>query len=107
MKPHHAAVLALVGWALICPPSVENGPDIGAPITEWAVMRRGLAAVRECEQYRDHGKISIGIATEDRLVIQNAPLEFRGQCRCTPDDDPRLKGKKDAPLFYLGHLWAD
>src|SRR5260370_40802216 len=101
MKPHHIAALALIGWALICPPPATEATgrawefDIGAPITEWAVMRRGFATVRECEEYRYHGTISLGIAnlTARRLVTQNAPREFRNQCRCTPDDDPRLKRK--------------
>jgi hypothetical protein len=62
MKLRHAVALALVGWALIFPPmAAEMGTgtqvDIGAPLNEWEVVRKGFATVHDCEQFRAHGQI--------------------------------------------------
>jgi hypothetical protein len=72
----------------------NNGPDIGAPISEWLVMRRGFATVHKCEQYRDRAEGWFGIANlSERRIVPEDPRAFRNQWRCTPDDDPRLKSK--------------
>jgi hypothetical protein len=99
----HAAALALVGWALISPPPTGDGPDLGAPVNEWLVIHRGFATVRQCEDYRDHVQIWFGYANLTERTYSppkrevekgsNSPPQFHEGWRCTPDDDPRLKGR--------------
>ncbi len=62
MKRRHATALALIGWALIFPPMAADigagsQVDIGAPLNEWEVVRKGFATAHECEQFRAHGRI--------------------------------------------------
>jgi hypothetical protein len=96
---HHAAAVALVGWALIFPPMAADigagtKVDIGAPVNEWEVVRKGFATARDCEQFRAHGQITnfyqVGDPRTTALVL--AAPERRAEGRCMPDDDPRLKG---------------
>jgi len=100
MKPLlHAAALALVGWALIFPPMAADlgsgtKVDIGAPINEWEIVRKGFATVRVCEQFRAHGKMINFYQVGDprtTALVQAAPQRSAAG-RCVPDDDPRLKG---------------
>jgi hypothetical protein len=42
VKAHHAATLALLGWAIIIPPMIRGHVDTGAPISEWDVFRPRL-----------------------------------------------------------------
>ena len=107
MKPSHAAVLTLVGWALIFPPMIGDQVDIGAPVKEWTVGARGFATVAECEKYRAHAHYQcVGYVNLTQPYIldmrtkkeaqaeMNACAERRSAAsRCTPDDDSRLKGK--------------
>jgi hypothetical protein len=95
MKPRHVAALALVGWALIFPPMAADigagtKVDIGAPVNEWEVVRKGFATAHDCEEFLAHGKI-IAMANLTSRVMSPTP-EQRAAGRCMPDDDPRLKG---------------
>jgi hypothetical protein len=98
---YHATALALVGWALIFPPmAAEMGAgsqvDIGAPLNEWEVLRKGFATAHECEQFRAHGQIDQYVNLTERNpkveALVKAFPQRRAAGRCTPDDDPRLKG---------------
>jgi hypothetical protein len=102
MKLHHAAVLALVSWALIFPPmAAEMGAgtqvDIVAPLNEWEVVRKGFATAQACEEFRAHGQIMGYANLTERNPNVEAPVKAfpqrRAAGRCTPADDPRLKGR--------------
>ena len=106
VKHHHAAALALVGWALIFPPMLADQVDIGAPVNEWTVGARGFATVAECEKYRAHahyecvGYVNLTAPSPTEQAKMKAQAEMKDcaqrrseASRCTPDDDPRLKGQ--------------
>jgi len=102
MKLHHAAALALVGWALIFPPLVGDRVDIGAPVNEWEIMGKGFATVRDCEQSRTrvgwYGYANLTDMSDPKTRAKEeadakAFFQRRTASRCVPDDDLRLKTK--------------
>ncbi len=101
MKLSHITALVLVGWALISPPMVDTGVgvqvDIGAPVSEWNIVGKGFATVRNCEQFRaqeSRDRVRVCLNTTC-TIMRDVPIpspiaERRAVSRCTPDDDPRL-----------------
>ena len=90
--------------------------DVGAPVDEWQVMRRGFANAHDCEQFRAQEEIILKYSnlteadrralekklklnrlieaeTDSGIAAEASSAERRAAGRCVPDDDPRLKPK--------------
>ena len=110
MNPRHAAVLALVGWHLMTPPTVmprTGDPitwityDSTAPISRW-VHTDSFDHAADCETARrgllDRAKKDTSIVVPEAMshadVIRslNERVLSAVSAECIATDDPRLKG---------------
>jgi len=90
MNPRHLAGLALVGWYLMVPPEVGNGPPIiqyQAPLTEW-FRAQTLDSEKACRE-RLRGWSTVKGPFENANQQRVADQFQHG--RCVPSDDPRVK----------------
>ena len=97
MKPRHAAALALVGWYLMVPPILSNGPSpsivdarvgVEKPLSEWDVQDTFDSAT-ECKRARQTLTAKT-VANDPNLRALLEKADSLAQCVAT--DDPRLKG---------------
>ena len=49
--------LVLFGWALILPPMLGDRADIGAPVNEWDVLRKGFATAHDRDEFRANDQV--------------------------------------------------
>ena len=86
--------LVLFGWALILPPMLGDRADIGAPVNEWDVLRKGFATAHDCDKFRANDQVIWqGSGSKPGVVnvyVPPVPPQQRAAARCVPDDDPRL-----------------
>jgi hypothetical protein len=88
MKPHHAAVLALVGWYLLMAPTFRNPQtdsfmvDVNAPLSAWDLASSYYSAA-DCE-------------SAERDLVDTArlfPNVIAFYTLCIASDDPRLMAR--------------
>ncbi len=90
MNRRHAAVLALMGWYLMVPPSGIDAPrgDPSAPLSSWTRLGAREYETRDaCEEdlESEHERLRhLGA----RIAMQNMDAE-----QCVSADDPRLQKK--------------
>jgi len=87
-----AAVLALVGWCLVVPPSIDSrGVATQAPLSKWTKLGT-FDSAEDCDRERidemtrlEHAAGQGQAGNQSLLAIQNA--------ECVATDDPRLREK--------------
>jgi hypothetical protein len=93
MKPRHAAALALVGWYLLVPPSMNGSGNLNAkaPLAQW-INEGAFDRADDCESARANGAMATaGGATSEQQI--KSLREMFAHAQCIGTDDPRLKPK--------------
>ena len=88
MKPHHAAVLVLIGWYLLQPPTHREAGgkvvfDGDLPLSLWRHIS-SYDTAKECQAQIEH------MWELPPMMVEIEGADF---VRCIASDDPRLKGK--------------
>ena len=87
MNFRHAAVLALVGWYLLMPPTSKDFPmgNVDAPLTQWNKRPTTYRDKEECEHVIDrHRRLT-------NAKNKQVAVRYYKQAQCVSSDDPRLK----------------
>ena len=93
MQLRHAAALALVGWYLLVPPSMNGSGNLNAkaPLAQW-INEGAFDRADECESARANGATATaGGATSEQQI--KSLREMFAHAQCIGTDDPRLKPK--------------
>jgi hypothetical protein len=91
MKPRHSAALALVGWALICPPFSGNSISDNAPLSAWK-MTAFYPTEDVCNLQRTGAENSMTASAGGDSTLEMAAAIMH-KCQCIATDDPRLKDR--------------
>ena len=104
MKTRHTAVLALIAWLLLLPPTRQGNWDTKAPLSQWTKMktftseqacRAGTIAAIQSYGYTSalqHASAAQRAAMANMFVGTSSYSGAEAESvRCVPADDPRLK----------------
>ena len=103
MKPRHAAVLALVGWYLMLPPTHGGFSHFytDEPLSKWC--RADYSETLDGCRQRQRQRIQELVAADQKETprLKDAAYWTKGQC--VAEDDPRLKGNQDTHVSNFSH----
>jgi len=90
VKTWHAAALALVGWYLMVPPTVDaNHIDPSVPLPKWVVLR-AFDTAAACNDAQDQLRYRVS-RLNLQIAADAAASEAAEFSQCIASDDPRLK----------------
>ena len=94
MKPRHAAVLALVGWYLVLPPTSLGKVVLSAPPSKWTVFQE-YDSLETCLAARVelHERGEQNPSVKPQLQFPPKQLAQFFAADCISADDPKLKEK--------------